>query len=562
MFTIPSNLGDLTAEAIRRHRAEAVAEYNTELSVAREAPDQVTNDWLDRMEALRTFVADADTALGTTDGSGSEPATGADAATRLDALAPMSGEDPINPGADDITAPPTIADVAGRPLVTAQAAAVVDATLARSAITASAGLHGYTSGQVLDNLNTLSGALGPRLESYVGLSGGVSKDPVATITLPLTEFAVNGDHRDLEVLDRLLDETRLPGGSLVAARAAGFASSGNLEGLTAAAGWCAPSEIDYSVQFHGAASGLYDVPTVTANRGGLWIMPEINFTTIYGSVPAPGSNFFQLTELQVIAGTVKTFVEVDCPTPVEYRLGVTGFGLVAGLLQLRAYPEYVREFTRASLIGLQHLRSAVNVAAAVAGSTAVDLTAALPWSGDGSVLSTILPAAEMAAVDQRYRARLVQTATIEQVFPLFTLAQLRADFMRRNGTGGDPSLADAWIMNWFSQRYIAPQFIYGWQDAYTAGGTTPGAATPITAFPLTTKFLSYPAGTWVNAVADVIQLSTVYDSVRLASNQAIEFFTEQGNRMVPKRADSRVYTVPTCPNGSTGVQRAVTCTSG
>lgn len=546
MFVIPSNLGDLTPDAIRRHRAAATTEHNEALALAVSDPTAVTNEQLDRMEALRAFVGDADAALGTTDGAASVPAADAGASDRLDALSPITD-------ATAADAPPTVADVAGRPLVSAEAAAVVDATLARASITASAGLTGWAAGQVIPDLESLATAMATRIEGYYGMVGGTSRDPVATVRLPETAFAVRGDRRDFEVVDELVNERRLTGGSLVAARSAQFEAAGTLESLTAS-GWCAPSEIDYSVQFYGAAAGLVDLPTVTATRGGLYVMPEIDFSAVYGT---GGANFFNLTEAQVIANTVKTFVEVDCPTPVESRLGVTGFGLVAGLLQLRAYPEYVREFTRASLIALQQYRSALNLAAMVTGSTAVSLAVA-PWSNDASVLSNLLPAAEMAAIDQRYRARLSTTATIEQVFPAWVLGVLRADFMRRNGIN-DPHLTDAWIMNWFRSRYIAPQFVYGWQDAYSAGGATPGAATPITTYPANALFLSYPAGTWVNAVADVIQLSTVYDSVRLSTNQRVEFFTEQGNKIVKRRADSRVYTVPICPSGSTGVQRAVAC---
>jgi hypothetical protein len=566
-FVIPTNLSDLTEEAIRRHRTQAAEAFNTALSLAREANESGTlsGEQLDQLEALRAFVSEADAAL--TSLSPAEPAEPTDPAgpsgqdsERLGALAPVElAPEPVRPA-------PTVADVASGSLVTAAATAAVNSITSRSAITASAGLTGYTAGQPLDSLDALADALAPRLSSYLGLGQGVvSKDPVATITLPPSEFSVHGDRRDIEIVNRLVDESRLPGGSLVEARYQAFQALGSPDALAVtASGWCAPSETDYSANFYGAAAGLYDTPTVPASRGGLWIMPEIPFASVYGMAPAPGANFFNLTEDQVIAGNTKTFVEVDCPTPAEYRLGVTGFGLVAGLMQLRAYPEYVREFTRASLIALQQYRSAINVAAVVALSTAVDLTAVLPWSADGTVLSNCLSAAEMAAVDQRYRGRLATNATIEQVWPVWLFAQMRADYIRRNGIGTDPVIADAWVMSWFRDRYIAPQWVYGWQDRFGSDGGAgyPGSTPPITAFPLTVKFLSYPAGTWVAGTADVIQLSTIYDSVRLASNERIEFFTEQGNRMIPRRSDSRVYTVPVCPNGATANQRAITCTSG
>jgi hypothetical protein len=264
---------------------------------------------------------------------------------------------------------------------------------------------------------------------------------------------------------------------------------------------------------------------------------------------------------------VKTFFTLDCPDPVEYRLGVVGMGIVTNLLQVRAYPEYVREFIRAAMIGLQSIRAAANIAAVRAASTAYNLTAVPVWASDGSVVSQVLPAAEMAAVDQRTRGALGPNATIEQVFPIWILTQMRADWLRRNAAV-DPKLADAWIMDWFAQRNIAPQFVYGWQDRYDAtdggllwpGGDPAVAGERMTALPTNLHFLSYPAGTWVEATADVITLRSVYDSIRLASNQRVELFTEQGTRMVQRRNDSRVYELTICPTGDTGMQRQIACT--
>lgn len=558
-FVIPSNPGDYTQDALARLREQAAQEFNTALSLAQaaESSGSLTDDQVTRLEELRGFV---DTADGILTSLSSQPATDGDpttedpgsAATRLDSLAPVSEE------------VPGVSAVASLKLVSDASAEAMNHVLARSAITASAGLPGHSAGQPIDDISQLAQAVAPRLSNYVGLGrGAVSSDPYATITLPPSEFQVHGDQRDLKVVEELVDERRLPGGSLAEARYLAFQAAGSPEAVTAS-GWCAPSEIDYSVQFHGMAAGLLDLPTATANRGGLWVMPEIDFSTVYGMAPAPGSSFFDLTEAEVIAGNTKTFVEVDCPTPTEWRLGVTGFGVVAGLLQLRAYPEYVREYIRASLIALQHYRSAANIASIVALSTVVDLSAVLPWSVDGTVLSNVLSAAEMAAVDQRTRGRLGMDATIEQVWPVWLPAQMRADFIRRNGTGVDPHLADEWIMSWFRSRRIAPQFVLGWQDRFGSDGGAgfPGSTPPITAFPTSIRFLSFPAGTWVNAIADVLQLSTVYDSVRLASNTRIEFFTEQGNRVVRRRADSRVYIVPICPSGkTTALNTTVACST-
>jgi hypothetical protein len=103
--------------------------------------------------------------------------------------------------------------------------------------------------------------------------------------------------------------------------------------------------------------------------------------------------------------------------------------------------------------------------------------------------------------------------------------------------------------------------VYDWQDSFATGAVSgvPGASTPITELPQSLQFLIYPAGTWVRAVSDVITLNSVYDSTKLATNQVTHLFTETGWKMVRMCPLSRVYTVNICPNGSTGVQRAVTC---
>lgn len=556
MFVIPTiALTDLSLDAVSRYRAEAATEYNTALAAAREA-GEATNEELDRLTALREFVAQADATLNVDPVT--EPA--GETENRLGSLAPIT-EDGATEAGGEVNDETRVAAVAASKVISEKTAKVVESVVARSAITASAGVTGYNTGQPLEDLGVVAAIISDQANGMAGVQiGGRSKSPVAAIKLPDTEFLAMGDRRDMDVMAGLVDEKERFGGSLAQARYAAFQDGAAPEALTASAGWCAPSEVDYSVRFPGVADGRLDVPTMQASRGGVFVMPEIEFAGIYGTAGV-GSHFFNLTEAQVIAGNAKAFVEIDCPTPTESRLGVTGFGAIANLLAVRGYPEYTREYVRASLVGLEVFRDSLNIAAMVSGSVANDLSAVAPWNVDLSVLSQVLPMAAMAAYDQRARGRLGRTATIEQVFPAWVLEQMRADWMRRNGVD-DFNLADADIMRWFADRNIAPQFVLGWQDFYSSGtATMPGTNTAggIDLFPATVKFLSYPAGTWVNAINEVINLSTIYDSARLSVNQRLEVFAERGNIMIRRRADSRVYTLSCCPTGSTGVQRIVTC---
>jgi hypothetical protein len=136
---------------------------------------------------------------------------------------------------------------------------------------------------------------------------------------------------------------------------------------------------------------------------------------------------------------------------------------------------------------------------------------------------------------------------------------MRADWSRRNAIE-DPNLTDAIIGQWFSVRNINVQFVYDWQDAFASGGAGLGNATPLTALPTSLVFLMYPTGTWVRAVSDVISLSSIYDSAKLATNQVTQLFVEQGWAMVQMCNTSRAYTLNICPSGESGAQRSSTNT--
>jgi hypothetical protein len=403
-----------------------------------------------------------------------------------------------------------------------------------------------------------------------GSSVSYNSAPVAMLTRDYPdEFSVDGDSADYAKLLHVMDEKRLPGGSLLKSvelrRKELEAQGANPDALVAAQGWCAPSETDYDICLQITTDGLYDAPEVQARRGGIRHNTGIEFDSIFGggSCSSP-TGFFDLTEAQVASGTVKTCLEIPCPDFVDTRLGVTGLCLTGNILAIRGYPEFTATFTRGALAASAHQINREQIADVVTGSTAVTLTGFAPWATDLSVVSQVFSAVEMAIVDIKYRLRMMQSATLEVVMPFWILAQMRADWIRRNATGAGPeaiTLADSAITAAFSARGARVQYVYDWQDAFAtcAASGTPGADTPITELPTSLQFLVYPAGTWIRAVSDVITLNSVYDSTKLATNQVTHLFTETGWAMIRMCPVSRVYTVPICPNGKTGLQRDVTC---
>lgn len=324
---------------------------------------------------------------------------------------------------------------------------------------------------------------------------------------------------------------------------------------TAAAAYCAPSLTLYDLCELETTDGILPMTEVQISRGGIWFTTGPDFASIFG-----GAGYWNYTEAQVIANTVKPCMEIPCPPFEEQRLRNLGVCVTAGILQRRGYPELIARFIRGAMIAHLHRINAFVLAQMAAGSTLVDFSP-IPVGSlvTDSTTTGLLAAAEMVAVDIRYRNRLAIDANLEVVFPVWALAQLRACVSRRTGVDMI-SVSDSDIMSWFTDRHLTLRLVYDWQDAYSGVAAGPGAALPgITTFPAEVEFMIYPPGTWVKGVDDTIRLETVYDSAKLSTNQYTALFTEEGVLVAKVCPDSRRVVYPLCPTGATTEPVARSC---
>jgi hypothetical protein len=353
---------------------------------------------------------------------------------------------------------------------------------------------------------------------------------------------ITGNNGALTVLDHAISQRRLPGGSLIASMTDQVAR----RSLTAAVGWCAPSETIYDLCALESRDGILDLPTVQAVRGGFNIPSDggPNFATIYNSIGDDGDVI--LTEYEIENGTDKVCVEIPCPDFEEVRLDVAYVCITGSFLQQRGYPEAVARFTQGALIGLDHKVNTSVIARMAAGSTIVSAIA--DNTGGDDAVSQLLSAVELAAEDIRYRNRMGRGDTIEIVLPYWAIPVMRAALARRRGVS-EWNVTDSEILAAFTTRHVVPHFVYDWQDAFSGLANGPGRTTPLGAFPTDISFLAYPAGTWVKAERDVINLDTVYDNAMLTQNQFTALFAEDGFAVLQMCTDSRLYTVGFDPNG-------------
>jgi len=356
---------------------------------------------------------------------------------------------------------------------------------------------------------------------------------VATIhrNIPKDLQVLNSDPEHIsEILDRAVDQSRLPKQSLVAS-----------------GGWCAPSETVYDFLELETADGIVSVPEIGINRGGIKWTTGPAFSDIYANTG------FAYTEDEDIDGDYdgegggeKPCYKVDCPDFDEARLDVAGLCISAGLLQQRGYPEVIARTVRGAVIAHRHKMAERRINAMVADSTSVTMPA-----DQVGATAPILTAIELQVQHYRYVHRLGMNAVLEAIFPAWVRGAIRSDLSRRLGVDLI-DVNDARVAAWFRDRGVSAQFVYNYQDLT-------GDASAFTAWPSTVKFLLYAAGTWVFGASDVITLDTIYDSVKLGKNDYTALFTEEGWLAMKRLDDSREVTVNICPSGATAGGVLIDC---
>ena len=359
---------------------------------------------------------------------------------------------------------------------------------------------------------------------------------IAAMPKEIPSELVAGSDNGMEVLARAVDETRLPGGSLVAS-----------------GGWCSPSETLYDL-FGALESndGLISLPEVGVSRGGIRHTPGPDFSTLFSETG------FTFTEAMDEDGEYaldgqgdptegpKPCFKVPCEDFVDDRLQVNGVCITAGILQNRSYPELTERTIEGSLVAHQHRIAGQIIGDMTGGSTAV----AMPADQVGAY-APLLTAIELQAEHYKYVHRMGRAASLEVVLPYWVRGALRSDLSRRLGVPVE-NITNAVLGQHFAERMIAPQFVYNYQDLT-------GGAGAFTAWPSEVKFMMYAAGTWIRGSSDLITLEAVFDSALFTVNDFTALFTEEGWLVAKRGHDSREVTVPICANGATAGGVLIDC---
>lgn len=397
-------------------------------------------------------------------------------------------------------------------------------------LTAAADVPGYSNGQQFTGLAQVGEAMVARMRGLptIDLGEGVRhRYGVANIRKTgFGDLVQDGVYDDYSLVQRAGDMSRLPGGS-----------------LTAAGGWCSPSETVYDLCAQESLDGLLSLPEINIRRGGIRYTTGPDFSDFYG-----GTCLFHQTETQAIAGTTKDCCDVTCPSFTDVRMDVSGVCIKAPILTNAAYPEIVQRYISGSLAAHAHKMNADIISQMVKAAGKAQTVA------DQKATSFNLEAIAWQAEAIRYKYRLARSHQMEVVAPYWLIEVIRQDLARRTGVESW-AITESQVQAWFSARNLSVQYVYDWQDL-TGGLLGPNA------IPTSVQVLLYPAGTWVKGTSDVINLDTVYDSTGLSTNVFTSVFTEEGWLVVEKCMGTSLLEIPLCGSGLTGAASNTTCAVG
>ena len=560
---------DLTV--IRDSAIEAAQAYIDEVpdddeQIARAEAIAVVLDAIERRtDDTETVQADAEADQADTqvDGTAAEAAdaTGADEAAEDTAQEPAPEREPV--AADGTPQTQNASTQMSIPL--AQAAAIAP-TQAKSdsgrndqikhTVVASGDLPDWRGGTELPDTKTIAAAVQAGMSVVSRSQAPGVRQGLCTIKREAPDHLSYTTESDWIKVDRVTDQRNLPGGS-----------------LTAAGGWCAPSEVLYdNCPIPVSRDGMIDLPTITANRGGIKYSKRPDFASFWSMVG------FEQTETDAIAGVQKPCYEIPCPDDLaECRMDIEGICLTQPLLTERGWPEKVEEFIEYAMLAHAHRINALRIKRMVDMATwAITVPGPVRTPEDNTLPATartvdnhgpgafesVLSVLELQVEFFRYSMRLSRNALLEGLAPYWLRGLLRADISKKLGIDNRWGAAsDEALDRWFADRGVRIQFVYDFQDAMADQDPTGFGGAPPTKWPDEVSILLWEPGMYFGIQQDVINLTGVYDRTDLQSNVYTRLFIEEGFQVCARCGRSMLITIPLCPNGLSGSQELTVCST-
>jgi hypothetical protein len=515
-----------------------LADQTAEAAEMGELADDITRVKFEKTRRIKAEAATesnrakAQAALDEEDEDESADEKSADDAELVAASAKPQGGAKTNPRTAGNFKNPTLADAQ-------QNAPKVPVPRKESVLTAGADIPDFAPGSKLGDMDALVAAMQSRARHAPTTSRGddAQRYPVASLIRDF-RYTLSLDSTPAEVNEVLT-------------------AAANPDILTAAGGWCSPSEISYDFYNIVCEDGALDLPTVGINRGGIRWPTSASFADV-----VLGGALWSWNETQDVAavtGTaqsgVKTCGRVPCPAYNEARLHCDGICLTVGNLTEDAFPEVIANHLKLVMASHYHKlnRARINEVRALSAS----FTVTNGDAGAGTV-ANVLGALELQATDYRERYAMCKDAVLEVIAPRWLRGPMRSDLRRRMGACTDTlSASDAMLMNLFDALNLRIQWVNDYQVRTAGFPGVPG--TLPTAWPLTVEFMMYAPGTVVLGQGLRLDLGVIRDSVLNQTNDHTATWMEECWLIFNPGHEVRRLTVNICPDGTTGAADLVAC---
>lgn len=534
-FTMPESLDGLLATDLAGLREAALAEFAA-IRDSAETPEALTPENLDRLEELAGFVGVIDTAANALADAATAHATRATGlasqfptpVVEIPVVEPPAAAAPVVANTAPVTPtavipaqrrPTAAAVVANAPVVVVPTRPMNLPIIAAASDMPSAGL-----GHVYPNLNdsALRQGLIRHLESMPRSGEGYAKGTSFSLTTEYPQELIASAPHDTDVLRRAVDQSRLPGG-----------------GIVAAGGWCAPCEQRYDVCTTASFWGGVSLPTVQVPRGCLNYFQNLDYQAVAAQIPLAAA-CYTAAQLEVDPPLVKPCFEIPCVEPVNLTLDVCSICVRVGILQQKAFPELVSAYLDQLLVAHAHFLNARDIAQLVALTPIV----AVEPAAFGAI-APFLDALDLQATNLRYREGRPLTYPVEIIAPAWLPGEFRSDYEKREFTDATSGMAE--IRAGLAERNINVQWVSDYQDAAFVAAA-PG---PLT-WPATVDVIMYTAGTFVKGETGVIDVGPLYDSTLLSINRQQLLFSETASQIGRFCGTGLRITIPLCPSGEVG----------
>lgn len=557
-------IGEVSNEDIATIRDAAIEAAQAYIDEVPTDDDQIA-----RAEAIAVVLDAIDRRTGETEGEQeTDEALEADAEAQAARSADATEESPQAPERELVAADGTPQNQNAStqmPIPLAQAASIAPTQAkadsgrndqVKHTVVASGDLPDWRGGTELPDTKTIAAAVQAGMTVVSRSQAPGVRQGLCTIKREAPSHLSYTTESDWIKVDNVTKERNLPGGS-----------------LTAAGGWCAPSEVLYDTcPIPVSRDGMIDLPTITANRGGVKYSKRPDFAPFWSMVG------FEQSETDAIAGVEKPCFEIPCPDDLsECRLDIEGICLIQPLLTERGWPEKVEEFVEYAMLAHAHRINAMRIkrmvdmatwAITVPGPVRNPMDNTLPSTGytvddhGPGAFESLLSVLELQVEFFRYSMRLSRNALLEGMAPYWLRGLLRADISKKLGIDNRWGAAsDEALDRWFTDRGVRIQFVYDFQDSMADQDPTGFGGTPPTKWPDEVSILLWEPGMYFGIQQDVINLTGVYDRTDLQRNVYTRLFTEEGFQVCARCGRSMLITIPLCPNGLSGSHELAVCST-